>query len=56
LSFESAAAADLFAVSSINSSSFFLGLCLLAGPVILAARDDPIQPVPFTAVRITGGF
>ena len=28
----------------------------MAGPVVLTAQDYPIQPVPFTAVRVTGGF
>ena len=37
--------------------AFFLGLVLGALPVFtLRATDYPVQPVPFTAVRITGGF
>src|SRR5471032_177199 len=33
-----------------------LGTVLLATAAPLAAADYPVQPVPFTAVRVTGGF
>jgi DUF1680 family protein len=33
-----------------------LGTVLLAGSTPLVAGDYPVQPVPFTAVRVTGGF
>jgi DUF1680 family protein len=32
------------------------GLTLVATAVSLLASDYPVQPVPFTAVRVTGGF
>ena len=33
-----------------------LVVLLLAGAAVLSAADYPYQPVPFTAVRVTGGF
>jgi DUF1680 family protein len=33
-----------------------VGCGLVAGAVSLLAADYPVQPVPFTAVRVTGGF
>ena len=36
--------------------SVVLALCLFAVLAMARAADYPVQPVPFTAVRITGGF
>ena len=33
-----------------------LVLALAASAALLRAADYPVQPVPFTAVRVTGGF
>jgi len=37
-------------------TKLLIGWGLVAGAVTLVAADYPVQPVPFTAVRITGGF
>jgi hypothetical protein len=33
-----------------------VGCGMVAGAMSLLAADYPVQPVPFTAVRVTGGF
>jgi DUF1680 family protein len=37
-------------------NTFIVGCSLIAGATSLAAADYPVQPVPFTSVRVTGGF
>ena len=37
-------------------TKLLVGWGLMAGALSLMAADYPVQPVPFTAVRITGGF
>ena len=40
----------------MKTKLFLTGLGFMAGALALAAADYPVQPVPFTAVRTTGGF
>ncbi|HYP16712.1 MAG TPA: beta-L-arabinofuranosidase domain-containing protein [Opitutus sp.] len=40
----------------MRRSLLFVALSLLPAGLALSAADYPVQPVPFTAVRVTGGF